>query len=230
MSPKQPQSTLAIRAYDAAPGAHAHAHTQVLWALQGTLELEIEGQGMCLREGEALLLRPGEHHDFHSRAGCRCLVLDSHDHHWAGRAQRPRNAATAHKLAQYLALAMIGDHAVSAQLGVMLLARDWGATGTRMRSRRDVDWAEMTDWVLRNLSRPLTTADLAAHVWLSESRFRSRCVEALGCSPMAWVRALRLEHARLLRAGGTPWQQVARRTGYASAAALMAALKRPGQS
>lgn len=215
---------LAVRSYGEPRGTHVHDYFQVLWALQGTLDLEIEGKGAALSQGEALLLRPGERHDFESRQGSRCLVLDTRDPLWANRPVRPLHAQAVHHLACYLAAAMEQQPQVPG-LGLLLLGQSWGGLQERRRSRRDVDWAELTRWVLANLAHPLSAADLAARVFLSESRFRRRCVESLGCSPMQWVRALRLEQARALRAAGLSAAEAARRVGYRSVSAMRAAMK-----
>ena len=77
----QPPS-LTVRHYGAAPGAHVHDHFQVLWSLEGVLELEVAGRGMALSRGQGLVLCPGERHGFESRTGSCCLVLDTCDASW----------------------------------------------------------------------------------------------------------------------------------------------------
>lgn len=67
---------------------------------------------------------------------------------------------------------------------------------------------------------------MAGQAHLSPSQFAARCREEQGQSAMAWLRSQRLEHARLLRSGGVPVAEVARRTGYRSPSALTAALRR----
>jgi AraC-like DNA-binding protein len=217
---------LFVRDYGAGPGTHVHDHFQVLWALQGSLELEIEGRGMLLDSGEATLLRPGERHDFESRLGSRCLVLDTRDPVWERRSARPQSVEASHHLAMYLALSLQDGATASSELGTLLLGQAWGGAHESRRARRDVDWVRLTQWVLRRLAQPLTAADLAERALLSESQFRQRCVEALGCSPMQWVRTLRLERARELRADGMRVAEIARRTGYRSPSALRVALER----
>lgn len=217
---------LSVRDYGAAPGTHVHDHFQVLWALQGALDLEVEGRGFQLEGGEAALLRPGERHDFESNRGSRCLVLDTRDLAWERRPARPLNAERSHHLAMYLALSLQDGAGAASELGGLLLAQAWGGVPEASRARREVDWSGLTQWVLRRLAQPLTAADLADRALLSESQFRQRCVEALGCSPMQWVRTLRLERARALRAGGMSVAEIARRTGYRSPSALRVALER----
>ena len=214
-----------VRRYGAAPGSHAHDHAQVLWALDGVLELEVEGRGRRLQVGDALLLHPGARHDFLSRDGCRCLVLDTAERQWLERPAQPANAAAAYQLAGYCALAVDAPELAPPALLSLLLARAWGDAGAR-RARRCVDWDALAQWVLANLHLPLSAADLAARALLSESQFRARCQQAQGCSPMHWVRALRQQRAHALRGAGLSVAEVARRVGYASPSALTAAQRR----
>lgn len=223
--PSLHSTALAVRSYGAAPGSHAHDHTQVLWSLQGALELEVEGRGTLLRAGQAMLLHPGERHDFQSARGSRCLVLDTDDRLWAQRPARPEQPQAAHHLAAYCALTLGTPAAPPPGMLSVLLARAWSADAPQ-RTRRAVDWAALSHWVLANLHRPLTAADLADRALLSESQFRARCQQANGCGPMEWVRMLRLERARALRDAGLGVADAARRTGYASPSALTAALRR----
>ena len=81
-------------------------------------------------------------------------------------------------------------------------------------------------WARARWHEPLGVADLADVACLSPSQFAQRCREEQGTSPMHWLRALRLAHARELRLGGLDVAETARRTGYRSPSALTAALRR----
>ena len=151
----KPLSQLSVRTYGQAPGGHMHDHFQVIWPLQGCLELEIEGKGIALQVGDGLIVRPGDRHDFESREGSRCLVLDS-------------------------------CHA--------------------------------------RLDQKLRAADLAALAHLSESQFRTRCLEEWGLTPMQWLRQLRLTQAQQYREAGLPVAVIAARVGYETPSALAAAM------
>jgi AraC-like DNA-binding protein len=217
---------LALRRYGAAPGSHTHAHFQVLCALDGCLELEVEGRGLALVAGQGQVLHPGERHDFESRAGSRCLVFDTADARWAALPRVPAHADAVHHLAAYFGAALDAGLPVST-LGPALLAQAWGGVGPApSRARRGVDWAALARWVEARLDRPLTAARIAEQVHLSESQFRARCLDALGLTPMQWVRERRLARAAALRAAGLPVAEAARQSGYASPSALTAAMQR----
>lgn len=223
---KNSTPTWSIRSYGSSPGSHVHDHFQILWGLNGNLELEIDGKGTNLTAGGGMVIAPNERHDFASHSGSRCLVLDTPDTWWSARDRLPQFAKTTDLLARFIAEAIEGQLPIDQHYGAQLLAQSWGALPVVQRVRREIDWASLTQWVKDRMTKPLTASDLAEHVCLSESQFRVRCQEALGCSPMHWVRRLRLEQAQVLRSMHLSIAEVAKRTGYDSPSALTAAMRR----
>lgn len=216
---------LSVRQYGASPGSHAHDHFQILLGLDGTLELEVAGRGRRVGAGDGLVIAPGDRHDFESIRGARCLVLDSTDPAWEQiQQQAPQHGAF--ELARYLASACAAGQPRARQFGPALLLEAWAPLPTPARIRRTIDWPGLQVWAQSHLAAPLPVADLAARAHLSTAQFTERCRQELGISPMAWLRALRLDRARQMRAQGLPVAEVARRSGYRSPSALTAALRR----
>lgn len=215
-----------IRSYGPSPGSHTHDHFQVLWGLHGELELEIDGKGSRVAAGQGLIIAPHERHDFESRLGSRCLVLDSADAGWSARRRQPQCAPATDLLARFISEALANELPIDRRQAASLLAQSWGAPARPARVRRDIDWDGLGAWVRTQLAKPLSVSDLAARACLAESQFRARCVEALGCSPMQWLRRVRLAEAEILRARGMSVAEAARRTGYDSPSALTAAMRR----
>jgi AraC-like DNA-binding protein len=216
-----------VRDYGQAPGGHVHAHFQLLWPLQGCLELEVEGRGIALQVGDALLVRPGDRHDFESRHGSRCLVLDTSDPVWLHRTERPAYAASASRMAAFLAVALEEQLPLARESGALLLAQSWGDdSATAGTLRRAIDWTKLTAWAAPRLEHKLLACELADQVHLSESQFRARCLEERGLTPMQWLRQLRLHRARQLRQAGMAVAETAARVGYASPSALTAAMRK----
>lgn len=221
--------SFSLRRYGPAPGRHAHDHAQVLWTLDGVLELEVGGRGARLSAGQGLAILPGELHDFEAPHGSRCLVLDTADPAWLGCAAQPQQPGPVEHLARFLAASLEAGLPVSPALGARLWAQAWGpARAAPSRQGRSIDWEGLARWAQGRLSAPLAVGDLAARAGLSESQFRARCLSALGCTPMQWLRSQRLARARVLRAQGLPVALVAQRVGYDSPSALTAALRREG--
>ena len=224
------RSGLSLRSYGASPGSHSHAHHQMLVGLSGVLELQVEGRGRRVAAGDAVLVAPGERHDFESALGSRCLVLDSAESLWAGCSLLPARPQQVHALALYLAQAMEAGLPLAGLHGPALLLEAWRPPAPAQRPRRRIDWQALSAWVQSRLDRPVSVAELAQRVHLASSQFALRCHEAQGMGPLEWLRLLRLTRARQLRDTGVAVKEVARRTGYRSPSALTAALRRAGLS
>jgi transcriptional regulator GlxA family with amidase domain len=76
-------------------------------------------------------------------------------------------------------------------------------------------------WALQHLDAALSVDDLARHAHMSGRTFARRFVAETGESPKRWLTAQRIHHARrLLETTDLPVEEVAARSGFASAAAL----------
>ncbi|MDR7306862.1 AraC family transcriptional regulator [Rhodoferax saidenbachensis] len=218
--------SLSLRQYGPSPGSHAHDHFQVLLGLEGTLELEVQGHGQRIAAGGGCVIAPGERHDFEAHGNARCLVLDTAEADWAAAVGTPVQPATALALAHYLKLALAQPSSLAQHYGPLLLLDCWRTPTTLpTRSQRRIDWNGLTGWCQQQLHTPLTVADLAQQVFLSPTQFAVRCQQETGMRPMQWLRDLRLQRARQLRAQGLAMADIARRCGYQSASALTAALR-----
>ncbi|MGE0100157.1 MAG: helix-turn-helix domain-containing protein [Hydrogenophaga sp.] len=220
---------LSVREYGASHGSHDHDHFQVLVGLEGVLELEVSGSGRRIAAGDGCVVPPGERHDFESRTGARCLVLDSHASEWArvGAALAP---PATRALANYLDRAVTDRLPRAQQLGPSLLLEAWlrPLQATPQRHRRAIDWDALARWALSHTDAAPTVADLAERVHLSAAQLAARCREERGQSTQQWLREMRLARARAWRAQGLNVAEVARRSGYRSPSALTAARRRVG--
>ena len=76
-------------------------------------------------------------------------------------------------------------------------------------------------WAAEHLDEQVTVEDLARRANLSPRTFARRFVEATGTTPLQWLLAQRVLHARtLLEATDLPVEQIAHRCGFSSAAGL----------
>jgi AraC-like DNA-binding protein len=173
------------------------------------------------------VVTPGERHDFESRAGSRCLVLDTTQDLWAQCAGRTPMAPQLLSLARFLALCVTQASPPAAALhhAPALLLEAWGPQVPNGR-RRAIDWPGLAAWAQARWHQPLSVADLAAVACLSPSQFAQRCRVEQGMGAMQWLRSQRLLQAMQLRTGGMSVAETARRTGYRSPSALTAALRR----
>ena len=68
---------LNIHHYASSATSHAHAaHSQLVFGLYGSLELEFEGRGASVDSTALAIIAPGDEHTYFSRDGGHCLVLD----------------------------------------------------------------------------------------------------------------------------------------------------------
>jgi transcriptional regulator GlxA family with amidase domain len=86
---------------------------------------------------------------------------------------------------------------------------------------RDGSLAATRAWALERLHAPLTVRALAAHACVSERTLARRFVAETGMTVLQWLLAQRVDAARAaLEAGGTSVEEVARATGFGTAANL----------
>ncbi|WP_374652351.1 GlxA family transcriptional regulator [Dongia sp.] len=87
--------------------------------------------------------------------------------------------------------------------------------------------AELQQWILAHLERPLTVEDLAARAAMSPRHFARRFLDEAGMTPAAFVAAARVDAARAaLAAGRERIEQVAARLGFGSAERLRRTFQR----
>ncbi|WP_059411805.1 GlxA family transcriptional regulator [Cupriavidus basilensis] len=85
----------------------------------------------------------------------------------------------------------------------------------------------LQDWILSDLARDFTLAEMAARVAMSERNFRRVFAKETGASPMAFIESARIEGARrLLEQGDLPLKAIAARTGFGSDEGLRRAFLR----
>lgn len=85
----------------------------------------------------------------------------------------------------------------------------------------DAGLGDTLGWALRNLDQPLTVAELAGRAGMSPRHFARQFTESTGTTPLRWLHHQRILAAQeLLERSALPVEQVARRCGFGSGAAL----------
>lgn len=140
--------------------------------------------------------------------------------------------------------------AAALDLGLHIVRKDWGTEVANHVSRRlvfsafrdggqrqfvqhpvpDVSSASLAatlDWATEHLDRPLTVSDLARHAHLSVTTLHRRFRAEVGATPLNWLTAQRVQHARwLLENGDLPLERVAHLSGLGSSANLRELVRR----
>lgn len=200
-----------VRRYGGEHQAHAHEHAQVLYALQGRMELEVAGRAAFVDQACGLVVPAGTLHGYLAQPGTRILVIDAPDGAGVDKVRRFAVPPAARGLP--------GAEGAAGRLAWLLRA-------PRVLARRGVDLVALQAAVDAALHEDWPTARMARLFHLSAPRFHARLLELAGQTPQQWLRARRLDRAARDLGRGQTLEAAALHTGYASASALAYALRR----
>ena len=205
------QAQTSVRSYSGEHQAHAHGHAQILFALQGRMELEVGGRPSFVDSASGMIIPAGTEHGYLAAPQTQVLVIDAPV---AMGLDKLRRFAVPPPL-RYPQSSL----SAAAQMALVLQA-------PTLLQRRGLDLQCLQYQVQATLHENWPTARLAALMHLSVAQFHARFVELTGNTPQNWLRGLRLDAAMQQLKQGTALEATALRCGYASASALAYALRR----
>ena len=234
---------------DTATRHHSHDYHQIVIALAGRADFDIEGLGGTI-EAFCGCIVPANHLHYYAGTGNnRLLILDlpddalaltGHHHELARLFDAPRFFTLDAPLKQFLGfvvsemnqLALEGpvpalhqERLATTLLG-SLHARLAGDETGAMHHRR-IDLRALDRYIDDHLARRFKVADLAAFACLSETHFTERFRAQTGLSPWQYVMRRRLEASRqLLMRSRLPLSEIAALTGFAHQSALSRAYRK----
>jgi len=251
MTPCSSPPACSVRSYSGEYAVHAHDHAQVVYAVAGRMEMEVDGRGLWVDRASGIVVPAGVRHGFFAPPGALFCVIDLPSAAGTERLRRfavPERARAWIDAAGVLApLPASAPQAAHDAAGLAPpapgwpsgVARAWLAPtpalapqldgllhAPRVLARRAVPAERVEQAVRGALHEAWPTARLAALCHLSVPRFHTRWIELTGATPQAWLRGVRLDAAMRSLAGGQPLEQVALACGYATASALASALRR----
>lgn len=219
--------------------AHAHTHYELIVVVAGHEDVSIHGQTIRASAGDVLLFPPGGAHEERSSASD---PLQSYfiGFYWPDDlSDCPLQSTDPDgRLRQLCAWIMDLRNATHRDA---VNARDAFLRAVVQEFIRIAHHTEhtlataMRQYVLQNIARPLTVAQLAKHAGMSKFHFIRRYRQLTGRSPMADVRMIRVQQARdLILSSGQPIKAVAPLVGLGSELALYRLFRRylhitPGQ-
>lgn len=222
---------------------HAHDHHQLVMSLSGRAEFEVNGRGGEVCRMRACLVPGDAGHQFAGVGENRMLILDlneqgtsAEDLELLGRLfEAPRYPALDADFQNLLSyagaeLARYGsDPMLARSLGGILLRalylRLFGEPGKRPAG--SLDLGRLDGYILENLSRRISVAELARVTCLSPSHFHAQFKDSVGLTPHQYLLKTRLDRAaRMLRESEHPLVRIAEECGFSSQSALTTAMRR----
>lgn len=203
-----------VRRYNGEYQSHAHDHVQIMFGLQGRMELEVAGHSVFADASCGLLIPAGVHHGFLATKDTRMFVIELPAHPDVERVRSFAVTAACRK--------SVDDLDASWQLAQVLQA-------PRILARRGIDLARLDAALCSALFEAWSTQRMAALFFLSPQRFHARLLELTGQTPQNRLRRLRLDAAERLLRQGLALETAALQVGYRSASALSYALRRDRQ-
>lgn len=205
------EPTCWVRNYCGEYATHMHSHAQIIFALDGRLELEIAGHQTFSDTSCGIIIPAGVDHAFLAPNNTRMFGFDAPN---CREADRVRRFPVTPEL-----IALRQQRAAAVELEAILNL-------PRVLNRRGIDLDRLASEVGSALHESWPTARIARIFCLSVQRFHARLIELTGLTPQAYVRNLRLDHAEACLREGLSLDITARAVGYCSASALGFALKR----
>lgn len=213
--------------------AHSHPRAQLLYAVQGVMQVHTPGSVWTIPSHRALWLPPGVEHDLFmmSDVQMRTLYIDAAVAQTLGQECR---AVTVSALLKELILALLQEPAEYPQPGrgehlvALILSEIQGAACQTMHLPwpQDRRLQRVCQWLLDSVGTSHSIDQLAAMSGASSRTLMRLFSKETGLSYRQWLRQLQLAEAVLRLQRGEPVARIAAALGYRSPSAFTAMFKR----
>lgn len=209
-----PHVASGIRRYSTEHACHAHDYVQIMFALQGRMELELDGHSAFADTSCGLVIPAGVEHGFMTAADTRMFVIELPDMTELSKVRRFAVTSACRRAIHQADVELQLSHVLDAPPIMM---------------RRGIDLTRLNDALDQRLHETWSTTRMAQLVYLSPQRFHARLLELTGQTPQDYLRSRRFDAAQRLLRQGLSLETTALQVGYCSASALSFALKRDRQ-
>lgn len=222
---------------------HTHDHHQLVLSLSGRAEFEVNGRGGEVCRMRACLVPGDADHQFAGIGDNRMLIVDLNEQgtssedlelltHLFETPRYPQLDVDFQHLLSYAGaeLERYGSDPMLARSlgGVLLRALHLRLFGEQaQRNTGPLNLERLDAFILDNLARRISVAELAQVACLSPSHFHAQFKDSVGLTPHQYLLKSRLDlAARLLRESGMPLIRIAEECGFSSQSALTNAMRR----
>ena len=222
---------------------HTHDHHQLVLSLSGRAEFEVNGRGGEVCRMRACLVPGDADHQFAGIGDNRILIIALNDQgtssedlelltHLFETPRYPQLDVDFQHLLSYAGAELErygSDPMLARSLGGVLLRalhlRLFGEQAQRVTGPLDLE--RLDAFILENLARRISVAELAQVACLSPSHFHAQFKDSVGLTPHQYLLKSRLDlAARLLRESGMPLIRIAEECGFSSQSALTNSMRR----
>jgi AraC-like DNA-binding protein len=228
---------------DDQPHDHAHDHHQLVLSVAGRAEFEVNGRGGEVCRMRACLVPGDADHQFAGMGDNRMLIIDLDEQGTSNEdlqllarlfetPRYPQLDADFQNLLSYAGAELErygSDPLLPRALGGLLLralhVRLFGEPQARAFGALNLQ--RLDSFIIKNLARRISVAELAQVACLSPSHFHAQFKDCVGLTPHQYLLKARLDRAsRLLRESGLPLIRIAEECGFSSQSALTTAMRR----
>jgi AraC-like DNA-binding protein len=225
------QLALDLRSYPHEARAHDHPHHQVILALEGELDMEIDRRSGRVDAGHGALVPAGTMHAFAGIGRNRFVLLDiatasvAEPHALLTRATP--FFAVPRAVEHLLGYVQARSDSLTAEMEHIAPLLAAALPGPCAEGAMPESLERATAFLRRAHRRPITTDDAARAVGLSTARLHALFAQWLGMGPGRYLSEVRLGHARdRLSASADPIAAIALDAGFSEQSAFSRAFRR----
>lgn len=216
-------SRISVRSYTDRFQSHSHTYHQLVLPLHGTIEIDVGNFRGLVRQGDCVIIKAGQKHDFRANAKACFIVVDSQclpDNIMCSEQENVAIDAPLLAFIQFLEIQLQHQVNTSIEREVFDLFYNLLAQQS-LANKVDKRIQKVISVVGQDIAKSYTNEVLADIACLSATQFKKVFRESTGLSCQRYVTTLRMQKAKaLLSHTDTPINIVAQLCGYQNPSAF----------